>query len=311
MVTDQPANPTPAVTFSGPMFAMIPEGLLLDTAVPPVAVRVWGILARHGMDAASCWPSQRRIADLAGVSIPTVGRAIKTLEERRWVRVVQRFDSEGAQTSNGYELGMTRFPSGGDDDPPAPDRRPTLTVVPDPATFTSDNPPPITDDRPPLSPVIDERKPFNEKTPLPPKSPSNTKVDAEVGNRKKTTRPTDNDLIAHALTSANPTADEVAKIAADIRHRREIRNLQAFAASPAGRSSLLATLDQMRADRRPDPALGMSPPAEPLLGLTEGFDRPEVVKSGIAAARARLAARLQANLVAVVAEDDSQVGIAW
>lgn len=103
------------VTNAGARFAQIPEALLYDSTVSSDAVRVYGVLQRHGDDPANCYPSYDRIATLIGRSPRSVPAWITELERLGWVeRVPRAVDKEGhvivnpedmaglAPTSNGY-----------------------------------------------------------------------------------------------------------------------------------------------------------------------------------------------------------------
>jgi hypothetical protein len=87
----------------GYRFAMIPEWILYHEGLSPLAVRLYGALARHGMDPGTCYPSHARLGRLIGVEEKSIKRPLRQLIEvdavhvtRRWVR--------GRRTSNGYRL---------------------------------------------------------------------------------------------------------------------------------------------------------------------------------------------------------------
>jgi hypothetical protein len=84
-----------------------------------------------------------------------------------------------------------------------------------------------------------------------------------------------------------------------IRTEGRIRSIASYAQSTAGRADLNARLDKLRAERRANPAHGMSPPVGPQLRPDEGWDDPTTVFSGLSAARAALAAVRRPRLVAV------------
>ena len=85
-------------------FAPIPEQMLYESELSDGAVRVYGVLARHGFDPSTCWPSRTRIASLTGKSEATVKRALRELREAGWIEAVGRVSGDGLQTSNGYHL---------------------------------------------------------------------------------------------------------------------------------------------------------------------------------------------------------------
>lgn len=85
-------------------FAIVPEELLYDAAIPAEAVRVYGVLLRYGSDPANCYPSHATIAGHIGKSARSVPAWIRTLEEAGWVDRVARKSPEGDPTSNGYRV---------------------------------------------------------------------------------------------------------------------------------------------------------------------------------------------------------------
>jgi len=85
-------------------FATIPEALLYDTAVPAEAVRVYGVLLRHGSDPSNCFPSYKRIGKLIGKSARSVPAWVKALEEAGWIERVARTSDAGDPDSNGYRV---------------------------------------------------------------------------------------------------------------------------------------------------------------------------------------------------------------
>lgn len=85
-------------------FAPIPEALLYDTAVDHLAVRVYGVLARHGMDPDSCFPSHRVIAERIGIAQRSVQRPLRALEERGWIARVERHNDRGDRISDGFHV---------------------------------------------------------------------------------------------------------------------------------------------------------------------------------------------------------------
>ena len=84
-------------------FAIIPEWVLYHPDLSANAVRVYGALARHGMDPATCYPSQERIGKLIGVAPRSVAALIRQLGDVGAVQVVPRY-LRGRRTSNGYLL---------------------------------------------------------------------------------------------------------------------------------------------------------------------------------------------------------------
>lgn len=88
-------------------FAPIPEALLYDPSITPLAVRVYGVLMRHGLDPASCFPSHERIGKLVGVSDRSIQRPCRDLEKAGWISRVRRRNDRGERTSDGYFVHTT------------------------------------------------------------------------------------------------------------------------------------------------------------------------------------------------------------
>ena len=107
MAEHAPEDPTeraPGDITSDYRFAPIPEGMLFDTELSDGAVRVYGILARHGSDAQRCFPSKARLIELTGKSRATITRLINELVKTGWIERVERHRGDGGQSSNGYHL---------------------------------------------------------------------------------------------------------------------------------------------------------------------------------------------------------------
>jgi hypothetical protein len=87
-------------------FAPVPEALLYDSTIPADAVRVYGVLRRHGDDPRNCYPSHARIAAKIGKSARSVPGWIRQLEQAGWIERVPRFTASGDPDSNGYRVFM-------------------------------------------------------------------------------------------------------------------------------------------------------------------------------------------------------------
>lgn len=85
-------------------FAPIPEDLLYDTALTPLAVRIYGALMRHGLDPSSCYPSHARLGQLVGVSERSVQRPVKDLEAAGWISKVRRKNDRGERMTDAYHV---------------------------------------------------------------------------------------------------------------------------------------------------------------------------------------------------------------
>lgn len=84
-------------------YAPIPEAVLYGE-LSDKAVRVYGVLMRHGLDPDHCYPSQRRIADLIGAAPRSIQRPLKELEAAGWIARKPRFLPTGDRTSDGYSV---------------------------------------------------------------------------------------------------------------------------------------------------------------------------------------------------------------
>lgn len=96
---------------SGYRFTIIPEWVLYHAELSALAVRLYGALARHGTDPASCYPSHARLAQLVGIDERSVARPLKALAEVGAIAVVRRPSRGGHRQTNGYQLaGDTPLP---------------------------------------------------------------------------------------------------------------------------------------------------------------------------------------------------------
>lgn len=64
----------------------------------------WGVLMALRYHGCECYPSQKRIAELAGVSIRTVQRTLESLKSKRLISWEPRILEDGQQSSNLYIL---------------------------------------------------------------------------------------------------------------------------------------------------------------------------------------------------------------
>lgn len=111
-------------------FAPVPEALLFDPTITPMAIRVYAVLARHGMTPESCYPSHALIAERCGCSPRSVQRPLRELEEAGWITRVPRFDERGDRRSDGF---IVRVEPALSDAPPASENaHPTASQDADP-----------------------------------------------------------------------------------------------------------------------------------------------------------------------------------
>lgn len=85
-------------------WAAIPEVLLYDPTISAGAVRVYGVLRRHGSDPENCHPTHRRIAEFIGTSPRSIPAWVRELEEAGWVERFARTTPSGDPDSNGYRV---------------------------------------------------------------------------------------------------------------------------------------------------------------------------------------------------------------
>lgn len=103
-------------------FAQIPEALLYDPNISADAVRVYGVLHRHGQDPRNCYPSHARIARFIGRAKSSIPAWIRELVVAGWVEVVARRTPEGDPDSNGYVVHLVPLEAGRGGVPAPPPR---------------------------------------------------------------------------------------------------------------------------------------------------------------------------------------------
>ncbi len=85
------------------------EIMKLAPTIGSAAVLVYAVLAQHADEDGVCWPSVRRMAEIAGMSTSTVRRSLKALVGHALITVEIRNDKTG-QSSNVYQLPTTQEP---------------------------------------------------------------------------------------------------------------------------------------------------------------------------------------------------------
>ncbi|AVP37476.1 helix-turn-helix domain-containing protein [Staphylococcus felis] len=87
-------------------FVMIPKTLAGDSSVDSKTKGIYLCLALLCNDQTkSGRPSRKKIAELAGVSNSTLGRHLKILERKNYIKIEQRFDKkDGCKITNRYTL---------------------------------------------------------------------------------------------------------------------------------------------------------------------------------------------------------------
>jgi len=138
-------------------FAKIPEELLFDTSISPIAIRLYGVVQRYAGRSGSAFPGREELAGRVGSSVETVKRAMAELVRAGWVERTRR---------PGSNIWDTRLP-----DDPIPQARvtsdPTPRVTSDPRQGEHGSPMTrrrVTSDPTVGSPVtrLEEREPLNE-----------------------------------------------------------------------------------------------------------------------------------------------------
>lgn len=100
----QHTHPCAAVTRPG-AFAQIPADVIVQASAR--ALRVYAFLARHVDASGHAWPSERHLADDAGVSLSTIERGVAELVALGAIVVVGRRSTRGGAV-NVYALGDAR-----------------------------------------------------------------------------------------------------------------------------------------------------------------------------------------------------------
>lgn len=90
-------------------FAAVPRWLLTQN-LSAHALAVYVVLSAHAARDGSCWPSQGRIAEIVGLSRPTVRKALDELREAGAVEWTSQTGDDGSQRSNLYRLRMFDMP---------------------------------------------------------------------------------------------------------------------------------------------------------------------------------------------------------
>lgn len=90
-------------------FAAVPRWLLTQH-LSAHALAVYVVLSAHAARDGSCWPSQGRIAEIVGLSRPTVRKALDELRTVGAVEWISQTGDDGAQRSNLYRLRMFDMP---------------------------------------------------------------------------------------------------------------------------------------------------------------------------------------------------------
>lgn len=114
-----------------------------------LSVTAWKVLVmlarRVGKRGFDVWPKHKRLADDCEMSVSSVRRALKDLEDAGFVQIVARFDDEGDRTSNIYRLQVKAklsFPDGDVDiNPDEDDDEPSIPVRSGGGLFNLNTPP--------------------------------------------------------------------------------------------------------------------------------------------------------------------------
>lgn len=151
-------------------FTALPNGL-----IGKLEGYEWGVLFAlkyHGLE---CYPSHRRIAQIAGISVSSTQRALESLKKKGIVSWESRVKEDGSQSSNLYTIHISSHdyvvdaplpPLGHGDRPPSHGDRPPRSVGPTPPACGTDEQDLDEQD-------LDEQE---EETPIPPLRPRRASV---------------------------------------------------------------------------------------------------------------------------------------
>lgn len=89
-------------------WASIPRWLLYSADITANAKLVYVVIQSHVDDRGTAYPSRETIAAEAGLSVATVKRAVRELQQIGVVAAVPRRDRAGRQASNLYRVSTTR-----------------------------------------------------------------------------------------------------------------------------------------------------------------------------------------------------------
>lgn len=95
----------PTVTRRGPTWGRIAAAVMRDPAIVPQAKAVYALLATYADNAdRDCFPRQETMALQLGVSVDTIQRHLKVLEQAGVIEVEARYRPDGGRSSNDYVL---------------------------------------------------------------------------------------------------------------------------------------------------------------------------------------------------------------
>lgn len=96
-------------------FEMIPHWIIEHPEITGSAIRVYLHLRKRAGADGTAWPSRKRIAADLGVAIKTADTALNVLSKIGAVIITERYDADGAQTSNLYTVRWTEDKKATDD----------------------------------------------------------------------------------------------------------------------------------------------------------------------------------------------------
>lgn len=95
----------PTVTRRGPVWGRISAQVLRDPDLTPQAKALYALLATYADNGGrDCWPNQQTLADQLGVSVDTIQRQLRVLEDAGVVETNARYSDSGGRLSNAYVL---------------------------------------------------------------------------------------------------------------------------------------------------------------------------------------------------------------
>lgn len=89
--------------FTPGTFILVPNKKKLQD-LSPHAQLIWLWLCNFADEVGECFPSKTKLSKCTGLSVRSVDRAVNELTDKNWMKKTNRFQEEGGQTSNFYQL---------------------------------------------------------------------------------------------------------------------------------------------------------------------------------------------------------------
>ena len=81
---------------------LVPEAMARNRELSPAAKLIYGRLRRYAGKDGRCFPRVDTLGEEVGLGERQTQKHLRTLEREGYIRTVERFTADGAQTSNGY-----------------------------------------------------------------------------------------------------------------------------------------------------------------------------------------------------------------